>query len=186
MKKTVLLVFIIALNSCSSKKMAIGMYSSFLSNEMNELKTYITEESIINESISTVKVGWHLEHILLTINEIYLNMESSNPKTFKKRPNLTRILMFSGNKIPRGKAKAPQVVQPQGKITVHRILKNYELAEEVLQKFDALNEYSYIKHPSAGYLNREDAKRFLKIHTEHHLKIIRDILNIETTNSIDK
>lgn len=186
MKNQALLIFVVTLFCCAPKKIVIGKYSTFLVNEMNELELYIEDENVIKTEISSVKVGWHIEHILLTINEIYKSMESSNPDGYKKRVNLTKMMMFAGNQIPRGKAKAPQVVQPKNEITTIRISSNYELAKTVLQKFDALDKNAYFKHPSAGYLNKEDAKRFLKIHTEHHLKIIRDILNIETTNTSNK
>lgn len=185
MKQSILILIVLTLLSCAPKQIEIGMYSNFLKHEMKELEIYIPRESAVNEDISSVKVGWHLEHTLLTINEIYNTMASSNPKDYKKRVNLTRLMMFSGNQIPRGKAKAPQIVMPNNDISVDSILKNYEQAKVVLQKFDDLEDNNYFKHPSAGYLNKADAKRFLKIHTEHHLKIIRDILKHEKNDTIN-
>ena len=178
MKKILLLLNILVLFSCAPKKISIGMKSAFLTKEMNELENYISKESIADLNVSSVKAGWHIEHVLLTVTKIYTRMESSNPGKYKNRPNLVRMMMFHSNQIPRGRANAPEMVIPKEKITQETLYESYAMAKTMLLKFDDLDDNAYFKHPAAGYLNRDDAKRFIKIHTEHHLKIIRDILKI--------
>jgi hypothetical protein len=49
-------------------------------------------------------------------------------------------------------------------------------AKEALDKFSTLDKRHYFNHPVFGILNRNRSLRFLKIHTRHHLRIIRDIV----------
>lgn len=47
---------------------------------------------------------------------------------------------------------------------------------ENLQMIKNLPSQSYIEHPYFGHLDVKQTLKFLKIHTQHHLKIARDIL----------
>lgn len=152
------------------------MGTEFLDDELVEIGSHIGAFETVNKDVSEVSIGWHLDHLLLTINKIYGELIASNPEDYRNRFNITRMMMFSSNQIPRGKATSPTIVTPSGVIKSASINEKYQLAKQVAPLIDNLPENAYFKHPSAGYLNRDDAKRFLKIHTEHHLKIIRDII----------
>ncbi|MEO0902674.1 MAG: hypothetical protein AAFY00_11940, partial [Bacteroidota bacterium] len=41
---------------------------------------------------------------------------------------------------------------------------------------EGLSEDAHFEHPNFDVINKGQTKRFLKIHTGHHLKIIKDIL----------
>ncbi|PTX62233.1 hypothetical protein C8N46_103333 [Kordia periserrulae] len=182
MKKVVMLILTLHFVSCAPKKITLGMGTEFLHNELKEIENYIQDFKSVNSNVSKVSVGWHLEHLLLTITKIYEKMEKSNPKEYRNRFNFTKMMIFSSNQIPRGKATAPTIVTPSETIELVSINKKIILAKQLASKIDNLPENTFFKHPSAGYLNRDDAKRFLKIHTEHHLKIIRDILHEPSSN----
>ena len=54
---------------------------------------------------------------------------------------------------------------------------NYlNFVREKLQMIKNLPSQSYIEHPYFGHLDVKQTLKFLKIHTQHHLKIARDIL----------
>ena len=83
---------------------------------LNELESKISYNNHLNESVSAVNVGWHIEHILLSTNRIINAVSASKPENYKWKFNKTRMFVFFINKIPRGKAKAPKAVQPNGEI----------------------------------------------------------------------
>lgn len=175
-KRFIPILYFIVLMGCGPAQIDMGKDDDFLKEELKEILNLIPEHKKGNEEVSKVSVGWHLYHTLLTMNEIYDVMKSSRAETYVQRFNLTRTLMFSSNQIPRGKAKSPQRVTPPAVFSSEDIKLQFYRARTNMSFVDAMHEKAHFTHPSAGTLNREDSKRFLKIHTEHHLKIIRDIL----------
>jgi hypothetical protein len=129
-----------------------------------------------NSEISKSNVGWHVEHSLLTIIGVTKVVLRSNPKDYKWKFKLSRILIFTLGKIPRGKAKAPEVVVPKNDITETLLLSNIELTRKLILELKSISNDHYFEHPYLGKLKKKDTIRFLEIHTNHHLKIIEDII----------
>lgn len=149
---------------------------SFLNEEIEEIVHLKSNRSIRNTEVSSADISWHLDHMLLVINRIYEALEKSDPNAYKASFNVPRIMMFSFKSIPRGRAKSPDLVRPKDSITLAIIEGHLKNAQLNLEKFDSLPENSNFVHPFIGQLNREQSKRFIKIHTQHHLKICNDIL----------
>jgi len=150
--------------------------SNFLKDELTELKSYMVYQDSINPQVSKVSVGWHLDHTLITINEVYKVVDTSSVENYKRRFNIGRAIMFTMNKIPRGRAKSPDQVRPAEISIGDSIISHLKQAKSYVKQIDSLPKKAHFKHPFVGTLNKKQAKRFLKIHTNHHLKIIRDIL----------
>ncbi|MBN8703332.1 MAG: hypothetical protein J0M08_09720 [Bacteroidetes bacterium] len=148
----------------------------FLLKELTALEKNIINYSITNRTISKTGVDWHIDHCLKVINGIYYRLEKSNPAEYKWKFNLNRYIVFIINRIPRGKGKAPKSVVAEGIITIEELEKQLNVAKEKLKTIDTLPAKSNFIHPYFGQLNLPMTKWFLKIHTQHHLKIIEDII----------
>lgn len=135
----------------------------------------IPHHNIIAPSISKSSVGWHIEHSLLTINLIIEAVKKSDSLKYRWRFNVKRLLVFTINKIPRGKAKAPKVVTPE-KYDIESLNMHIKKAKERLNDLSKLDAGNFFLHPYFGNLNLKHTIKFLEIHTNHHLKIIDDIL----------
>ncbi len=148
----------------------------FLGNELVELEGYIKYHDSIDPNVSKVPVAWHLDHSLRTINEIYKAVKKSNPKEYRGSFHLGRSILLWTNTIPRGKAEAPKIVTPPDTISIDSLHINLNKAWLNLNAFDSIPKKAFFTHPYLGRLKKKTAKHFLEIHTEHHLKIIRDII----------
>lgn len=146
-----------------------------LQDYLNELEAKISKQENYNNCISKSNVGWHIEHILLTINMIIVEIQKSNPKNYKWSFKLPRILVFTMNKIPRGRAKSPEVVVPKtyDELT---LIEHLKITKFKITELENIISDKYFNHPFFGNLKLDKTIKFLKIHTNHHLEIINDII----------
>jgi hypothetical protein len=141
-----------------------------------ELANYIADHNKSNKAISEVAVGWHIEHSLLVIKQITATVAQSEPKLYKSKFNVKRFVVFLTEIIPRGKAQAPKVVIPVDEITIETLQESLKNTYQAIAYLKDCQEKQYFMHPFFGQLNKKQTIQFLAIHTEHHLKIVRDIL----------
>ena len=148
-----------------------------LQSLLNKLNSNISSFEKENLNISAGSVGWHIEHSLKTINQIITACKNSNPTEYQWHFNFKRFLIMSvAKKIPRGKAKAPKIVRPEGDITLETLHLSLEKVNENLLNWESLDKNAHFPHPFFGVLNKKETENFLVLHTKHHLLIIKDIL----------
>ncbi|MEO0898416.1 MAG: DUF1569 domain-containing protein [Bacteroidota bacterium] len=148
----------------------------FLVTQLQEFENNIAFRDIQNPEVSAVPVSWHLDHSLKVINSIFDKLAQSVPAEYQSEFSFQRVYVFTMDKMPRGVGKAPSSVQPPDTISNEAIYEQLAEAKRKLVSLDSLPENSFMDHPVFGNLNREQAKKFIRIHTEHHLSIMKDII----------
>ncbi len=143
---------------------------------VNELEGAISNFEKTNPLISTATVGWQIDHSLRVLNGIILQLKKSDPEDYKWEFSFNRILVFTTNRIPRGKVKAPKTVTPDTVATVMELKEKLELVKQEILDLHSLPKNHFFSHPHFKKLNLKQTQKFLEIHTFHHLKIIRAIL----------
>lgn len=143
---------------------------------INELETKIPHSEKINTTISAGSVGWHIHHSLLVCLQIIQAVEKSDPKNYKWKFNLNKSFVYTFNKIPRGKGKAPESVKPKELMDTAEMKKTFELLKARLPVLETLQPNNYFNHPYFGNLNVKATIKMLKLHTKHHISIINDIV----------
>lgn len=142
---------------------------AILSSKINDLDRK-------NINVSKSSVGWQIEHSLKTIDLIISACKKSEPSAYQWKFKLNRFLILDVlQKIPRGKAKAPKVVQPEGDISKESLQMHLDKVYQNLENWEDLHENCYFSHPYFGNLNKKATEKFLALHTNHHLKIIDEI-----------
>ncbi len=144
---------------------------------LSEIEGNISNKDFKKASVSQSTIGWQLDHALKVVNGICGMMVNSNPEDYKADFNPIRIILFTLGFIPRGRGKAPKIVLPPEVITEDDLLKQLAQAKINLEAIKPLPKTSYFKHFLFGTLSKKQTIRFIEIHTKHHLKIVRDILN---------
>jgi len=146
-----------------------------LLKQIKELESKIPNQEDYNLEISKSNVGWHIEHILLTNKMILEAVEKSNPADYTWSFKLPRIVVFTMNKIPRGRAKAPKVVVPKT-YDEQTLLEHLKIVTAKIQGLENMSSDKYFDHPYFGNLRLNKTIKFLEIHTNHHLEIINEIM----------
>ena len=146
-----------------------------LHKQLDELESFIPQLDVRNEAISASTVGWQIEHDLLVISSVIEGVKRSDPASYKWRFKPLKYVILWRGVILRGKVGAPKVVTP-GEITPESLQAHIALCRQRLAELEQVRNDHYFTHPFFGDLKKKETLRFLYVHTEHHLKIIKDIL----------
>lgn len=90
-------------------------------------------------------------------------------------------VVLAGEQIPKGQMEAPDSVRPPDTLDRPTLEAALDRSRTALTRFgDALGQAATadgrIEHPALGALTAPQWARFVRIHTEHHLAIVDDIL----------
>ena len=146
-----------------------------LQSILDQLESHIPHFEKTNPVVSQSTIGWQIDHSLLVFNSVFNQLKDSNPASYKWRFNWIRFYIQVTNKIPRGKVRAPKLVNPVAIATLEELQIKLELARKNITDISTISANSYFTHPFFGDLKLKSAIWFLKLHTKHHLKIIKDI-----------
>ena len=144
--------------------------------QLDRLEANLADRECLVPAVSKVDVAWQIAHSLKVINQIHKELKASDPGSYRWSFNPLRSLALARGKLPRGKAKSPARVMPPDTNPLEDLQRQLEAARGSWQHFDELPEKSFFVHPVFGRLKRDHAKRFIEIHTGHHLAIIDDIV----------
>ena len=149
-----------------------------INQQLEKIYSIVEGGDKFEKEISNWSVYKQLEHILITKKKVTKaiiekqQVEEKKPRTF-----ISYIVLTIGY-LPRGKAKVPKIVEPKGvsQNELRNLLNDTKANLSKLDNIDYKNIDSVVEnHPYFGGLNSKEWLRFLEVHTNHHLKIIRDI-----------
>ena len=149
---------------------------TILKSQLSQIELFIPLIDKENPKVSKSTIGWQLDHSLKVFNAVSKSAKNSNPKEYKSKFNFWRTILFPIGYFPRGIARAPKYVLPPEIITPDDLNTQLLVAKENIKTLNSLNEAMHFKHPIFGFLAKKQTMRFLQMHTNHHLKIINDIL----------
>lgn len=148
---------------------------------INRLESYIPYSEVADPNVSRGAAGWHIAHTLLTINVVADALISSNPEEYQWKFDWKRSFLLAVGKIPRGKIRAPEAVQVRQESDQTALAAQVAATREKIKALPDLQTRNFFTHPFLGKIKLTPAVRFLCIHTQHHLKIIEDLVQASKT-----
>lgn len=143
---------------------------------IDQLQSKMPFKDRANIQVSDREAAWHIAHSLKVIYQIARVVEDSDPSQYRWKFNRARSIVFLFNHIPRGKGKSPKSVIPSENMTPQEFEQEFEKARNAILALEKLEPKKYFTHPYFGMLHLKSSKKFIALHTQHHLKIIDDIL----------
>ena len=154
-----------------------------LSHQLDEITTFIGRG---DDSVCTLKQdvsGWtaaeQLDHVLKVNASVLARvLQQPEPEALPKGINLIGRIILGIGWIPRGKGRSPKSLR--GEPAKCAALETQ--VASVRQQLDAVTSAHMarstplVPHPRFGGLSTDQALRFMVVHTEHHLKIVREIV----------
>lgn len=148
-----------------------------LTTLIDALEAYIPQHQQENPRVSSSTVGWQIAHALKVVKGVVRSLEVSKPEDYEHKFSLSKTAVLTLQKIPRGKAKAPKYVRPEEEeMSQEGLQEQVASTRRALEKLQQLPKEVHFAHPYFGSLKKKQAEKFIKIHTQHHLDIIKDML----------
>lgn len=149
-----------------------------MKNVFKAIEKYIPQTDEMNTAVSAKTVGWQLDHILNVVIVVSEDIQQSEPSNYKPKFNYIKSFILLTGYIPRGKGKAPKTTRgSEEKYAADFLTEKLNNAKDAFKAIEKLPANFYFNHPLFGHMKRDTTKKFLKIHSKHHLKIIEDILS---------
>jgi hypothetical protein len=149
-----------------------------LKKQLSEIEALIEQEDQLATEVSKAGTYWHLYHMMRVVMGIPQRLHESTPADYVYRFNFSHFYITLRGRIPRGVGKSPKVTTTENPISKAQLHELLEQAKTAVSTLDALPRKAHFKHPYFGVLNKRQSINFMVLHTEHHLKIVREILEV--------
>lgn len=143
---------------------------------LQELRAAVKDIDASAPRVSKWSVGMHVHHCCLSMIRVCTALGTSTPPPPRSRPSLASGIVLLTGRIPRGRAKSPDVAVPKSDVTQHELLALLDESARMVAEARRLPPDVWFRHFFFGVLDRDKAMRFLSIHNRHHLRIIADII----------
>ena len=151
-----------------------------LSLQLAEMRRFLDSDHVDCASVSVSEwcASEHIEHMAKVTAAILDRIATGKPMDGSTISWSGRLVLLLGW-IPRGKAKAPKEVRPV-RVSVDEIRTTIDQLQPRLATLDAAlfgdRVTPRVRHPYFGALTAVEGLRFIVVHNQHHLKIVRDIV----------
>ena len=144
----------------------------------------------LEASTSQWSPAQHLHHILISdgmmLKGIQVIRRGGGPVTEAGEPNKVGRVLLQRERFPRGRAQAPDRVLPDDRPDRDTLTSSLARSRAKLADLEAilpsLDEHAgRLPHPFFGDLNAAEWLRSVRVHSEHHLGIIREIADSRTS-----
>ncbi len=123
----------------------------------------------------------HIAKVNLVIASSLITMsQKPEEEDSDRRASITGVSVLATGYIPRGRGKSPGRLRPPADLTRDQLTSALNKSESAVGEVGVLlgllqSRKGRIEHPHFGFMRPSQWIRFMNVHTNHHLKIVRDI-----------
>ncbi len=156
--------------------------------QLGQLRSLVELEGPAQRTVPAIS-GWsvaeHVEHLARAHNPLFVKLaelaETDDPALAHGRMTLVGLWVLWTGRIPRGRGKAPERTRPTAG-SLHQVRSLVAESSESFERLAARRSEleavrARIDHPYFGRLLPRHWLRFVELHHDHHLAIVREILD---------
>jgi len=143
--------------------------------QLDALSGWVEQRDRLHAPTSMWTIGQQIEHCCLVIGGVHEALRRSEPPAPPAKITIVRRAVWWTGRIPHGRANAPKSVQPAAVPDRTHLEAAIERARGQVDSIRNLAQDAWFRHFMFDVLRRDEALRFLQIHTNHHLRIMKQI-----------
>ena len=147
-----------------------------LQDQIQQIRNLIPRGELLSQSVSSWPVGYHIQHLSLAMSGVAKALELSTPPVPRQLPKPAWLAIGLMGRIPRGKAQSPDISRPKHAKGEEELNAFLEKAESRIITATQLPDDRWFKHHLLGVLDKRNSLKFVRIHNDHHLAIMKDIV----------
>jgi len=144
---------------------------------LQEVESFIPSWQQKDESVSNWTVGQQIEHVLKATSAFTVMILRDRKADGSGIHKQLKGLLLQRGSFPRGIAKAPDISMPADATPATGLTARLHKTRNRVSKLPDVSASAVAHHHYLGEMDRDEAVAFMAIHLEHHIKIIRDIVN---------
>ena len=178
MKFLLILVFLLSVAACVILLRQRSRTTLRLLEQNAEIRTLLHGNNAMAASVSRWGVFKHVEHLLSVNVGILTALKEKRVEDDPAARNLLGFVVLGTGYIPRGAGESPEKFLPEGAslAELHKMERSVSDQLNTLGSEELESDGVILNHPRFGGLTATEWLRFAEVHTEHHLKIAREIL----------
>jgi len=151
--------------------------------QIEQMKKAFSETEEDLAAITVPRSSWcaaaHFDHIIKVAHGTLLILAKPEPPAAPRGLNLIGRLLLALGWMPRGRAQSPDRLRGSA-VTLEELQASLAELENVLERVASRTvtrpNMPILRHPTFGGLTHAQALRFVRIHTDHHLKIVQKLI----------
>ena len=150
---------------------------------LNALSSYFAHTDCRNDAVSDWSVGQQAEHVIRATSAFTVMILRNRPTDGSQPEVALKHRLLERGSIPRGIAKAPEPTLPgehPSPIDLDSLLLK---CRNRVERLSGVDPQSVAIHPYLGEMKRDEILQFLIIHLDHHLSIIKDIMDARSNGA---
>lgn len=147
-----------------------------LLERLDRITAFHKHLAVINPGVSNWSIGQQAEHVVRATSAFTVLILRNRVSDGNAEVKPIKDALLSRGFIPRGAAEAPEGTHPAADTDPAQL---YQLLLKTRNRVERLIEVdpdAVAVHPYLGEMKRDEIIRFMVIHLDHHLSIMREIL----------
>ena len=146
-----------------------------LLERLDRVSAFLGFSGVTVADISEWSIGQHAEHVVRATSALTILVMRNRASEGSNESGAMKVALLNQGFIPRGVAQAPEGTLPAEETDIDALNQLILKTSNRIRRLAEVGPDAAAIHPYLGEMKRDEAIRFMEIHLDHHLQIMREI-----------